>query len=714
VKTLPLDPPVPSRSGSVPRAAAAEPPGALRAAPWRRLRRALGALLALLVIVPAYRLMAHEATGYAGEVVYNWVTLQRDLLLAGMLLLFAPALLAARLLAPERVARIAAVGQAWLLRPGPHAFALAAAIVCGALTLAFSVLVLEARPNQIDSVVQLLHARFWAAGQLAGPLLATEFWHIQNAVITEHGWVSQYPPGHVLLLALGLRLGAVWLVGPLLAAITVYCAARAAESWLPHEPAVVRLGTGLLAISPFFIALAGAYMNHVTAAACLAAAALFATRAARGGVGWAVAAGAAVGYAFATRPLATLALGSVLMLGPWLVRAARARLPRNLLAACLGALPFVAALASYNARFFGAPHRFGYDVALGPSMGLGFGVDPWGNRYGIMEAIGWTSADLHNLSLSWLESPVPLVPLIGVFLLLAPRLTAGERILIAAPLLHLAANFAYWHHGIFMGPRMLHEAAPWWILLGALALVRIGRAMPARLPGALRRFSPSSAFAAFCAAGIAFGTLWLAPQRLASYGGPFLAATRVEIPKVVGPALVFVHDAWTARIAMTLAASGMRLDVVETLLRQNPTCEVAMLAGEVRRDPGRADAQLATMDVKPRALPLASLIAPGSRARIDSGGTLTGACAREAYSDRFGVHDVAPLTWLGDLPGLPPRGALFVRDLGPERNRLAIAAFGERTPFVYAATEPGGMPELLPYADGMRMLWGESTEEARP
>ena len=47
----------------------------------------------------------------------------------------------------------------------------------------------------------------------------------------------------------------------------------------------------------------------------------------------------------------------------------------------LGAAPFVAALALYNAHFFGSPLRWGYEAALGPAAGPGFGVDPWGNAY---------------------------------------------------------------------------------------------------------------------------------------------------------------------------------------------------------------------------------------------------------------------------------------------------------------------------------------------
>jgi hypothetical protein len=685
--------------------------GTLRTAATQ-MRQAFGAALILLVALPVHRLLGGAQTGYAGEFVLEFVDTQRELLLFGMLLLLAPTILASRYLPPRHVDGMLAGVRRLLVRPNSGAFALGAALVCTALTLTFSVLVLEARPNQIDSVAQLLHARFWAAGMLAGPVLANEFWHIQNSLITEHGWVSQYPPGHVLLLALGMKLGAVWLVGPVLAGYTVYFATRAGELLLPDSRATVRAGALLLAISPFFIALSGSYMNHVTAAAMLAAAAYCAARAAGGGARWAVAAGFAAGYAFTTRPLATLALGSALVLGPWLVREARPRLPRNMAGALAGAAAPLVALAWYNNHFFGAPHRFGYDIALGPSMGLGFGVDPWGNTYGLAEALGWTGADLLTLSLSWLESPVPLVALIGAFLLIAPRLTSGERIVLAAVAMQLAANFLYWHHGIFMGPRMLHEAAPWWLMLGAVSIVRIVKAAPIAAGGALHRYSPRSALAAFCAVGILFGALWLAPQRLGSYGGQWLSTMRMEVPQIEDPAVVFVHDAWIARIAMDLATAGVRLDHVETLIRQNDTCDVAALAAAVREAPQHGAALLARLDLEPRPEPLAPFFAPGSRIRVSAGNALADDCAVQAYADRFGVYDIAPLSWLGDLPGMPATGTIFLRDMGPERNDVALRAFPGRVPLLLAATEPAAPAMLLDYDDGIRLLWDVADEDA--
>src|SRR5690606_32848318 len=120
------------------------------------------------------------------------------------------------------------------------------------------------------------------------------------------------------LLALGFRLGAVWLVGPLMQGMTVLFTCLAADRLLPENRLAARLGTVLVALSPFMIGLAGAYMNHVTAAAFGALAVYAAVRARDGSAWWSVLAGAAAGMVFATRPLTGVVI-TVVATGVWLL-----------------------------------------------------------------------------------------------------------------------------------------------------------------------------------------------------------------------------------------------------------------------------------------------------------------------------------------------------------------------------------------------------------
>jgi hypothetical protein len=205
------------------------------------------------------------------------------------------------------------------------------------------------------------------------------------------------------------------------------------------------------------------------------------------------------------------------------------------------------------------------------------------------------------------------------------------------------------------------------------------------------------------------GTFYLAPTRAASYTGSSHAVTRTPVPYAPSHALVFVHDAWRARVAMRLAASGMRLDSVEVAVRLNPTCTAQRLADAIDSGNGaQRAALLRSMDFQPRGrdLPALAELSPGNRIVLEPGAPLAGECLRQAYSDRLGVLDVAPLLWRGALPGSDDARPLFVRDLGPELNRRMRAETPQRVAYVYTLTGPTQQPTLLPYDEGMALLWG--------
>ena len=52
----------------------------------------------------------------------------------------------------------------------------------------------------------------------------------------------------------------------------------------------------------------------------------------------------------------------------------------------------------------------------------------------------------------------------------------------------------------------------------------------------------------------------------------------------------------------------------------------------------------------------------------------------------------------------------MVRDLGPNGNWATLDAYPGRTAYVYAITTPNGSPQVLGYAEGMALLWGEDRE----
>ena len=674
--------------------------------------RAAGVFLIAVVLLPVYRLLERPDAGLFLRGSLAAAELSRSMLFFGSLIAIAVAIIAGRVVDPSGIERTFARLGRWVVSVPTAWFAVGLALIAMAITLAFSLVVLDGKPNLIDAMVQLVHARFIAAGQLAGPGDGfLEFWQLQNSLITPNGWVSQYPPGYLIFLAAGMRLGMVQLVGPVFVGMTVLFTALAAERLLPEDRVTARLGAGLLCFSPFLIGLAGAYMNHIGAAAFTSAAVYFAVRSRDDGkLWWALLTGAATGIVFSIRPLSAVVAAAVVAV-VWLTtdsadRGHRiSRFLQRSVAALVGISPALASVAAYNQYFFGSPLRFGYVASQGPLVGPGFHRDPTGAVYGPMQALGFTSSDLVTFSLYLLETPIPVVLVAGLFLLLAKQFSVGVRVIAIWALLPVIANAFYWHHGIFMGPRMLNESAPPWALLTAVAATGLVRLIP--IETTWRDYSPRSSLAFVFALSWIAGVLYLGPQRLASYGGPWMESARLEVPRGERPSLVFVHGAWTGRVAMRLVANGMRLDSLEAAMRQNATCDTHRYALWYSGATGDRAPEAPPLDfsVVRRNPPPQVRISSGNDIRVRPGVQLSRECLREAASDTLGIVDVGPLLWQGDLPGLGGEGRMFVRDMGPEGNARLIQKYPDREPFVLLRPRDDQAPRLVPYAEGMKFLW---------
>ncbi|MGH8437028.1 MAG: hypothetical protein ACRERX_21790 [Pseudomonas sp.] len=661
--------------------------------------RVVGMVLALLASLPLYSALTTRATGQAGQVTAAEAAQYLSYIWSGTLLVALVAVTAGLVLQEATVLRVLDRAERMLLVLPVRTYALLLAVIATVLAALFARIVLDGRPDLIDSFAQLTHARVLADDQLSGP--ASPFWHIQQTIVTEAGWVSQYPPGYIVLLMAGFKLGAVWLVGPLLAGVAVFFTVLAAARLLDHEPWIARLSGLLLALSPFAIAQAGSYMSH-TAAAAVGAALLYSYARARSpGKAPLIAAGLLLGVLFAIRPYTAVALGTVVFAALASDAALRGRRRAALLTLGLAALPLVLSVALYNQSLFGAPLRFGYTAALGPAGGLGFHTDPWGNSFGPIEALAYTSAELIALSLFLLESPFPLVALIGCALVLQPRLNAQRAVIAAWALVPVAANLFYWHHGWYRGPRMLADTAPAWILLSVFAFAELGR----RTRGLQlrQRWSAFPAAVTVAALVLLIAPLTLGSSRLLSYRRDALSATLLRPPEA-GNAIVFVHGGWTDRLAARLATAGMRLDSVETALRQNATCAVHEFAEAYEQK-----RVLPPLDFQPRAsgFPQQMLVSPGNPIRVQPGAPLTPECIREVNADRAGVADLTALLWQGALPtnASDPR-PLFVRDLGPVRNQELLRRYPERVPYIYGVAHPDVVPRLWPYEGAVKSLWG--------
>ncbi len=639
------------------------------------LRRLVGLVLIVAVTIPVFRILDAPHTGVTGRLMagtgeqqwrLGWINLA--------VALGAGVLLGAFL--RERSARLfERLGRT--LESLPHApFALGVGLLASLLTVWVTFGIFQAQTVLIDASVQLIQAGYFAAGRLAAPPLELpEFWSIQFMVQTEAGWVSQYPPGQALALALGVLVGAPWLIGVVAMGTTALFTALSMERLLPERKASVRIGSILIAASPLLLGLAAGYMSHATMAALAALAMYCALRADEGAWGWAMATGAAVGWMVITRPLTGLVIGAVVTIGVW-SRGVRSGGTRALLsrgaALVAGGLPFAIGFGAFNHHFFGSPFRLGYEAAAGPNHGLGFHLDPWGRPYGVAEGLGYTSAELVALGRDLLGTPVPAVALVGAYLLIARRLSRGERILLAWAGLPVVASALYWHHDLVFGPRMLGEAAPAWCLLAVISGIGLVRALR-RAGGRVAWASEpvSVALLLVLAYGVAYGGA-ARLRRFASRVGP------VPVSQTAAPALGFVHEPWSDRVGGRLAAQGLRLDSVRVLLSRYPPCVLQVALDRVPPEEGAET------------------------------------CRREEASDVRGVVGLSGFLWRGDLPGLPGAGVLWARDLGRELNARLIERHPNRIPLVLLppgpGTAPGGEWPLVPYEEGMAALWPEPGE----
>jgi hypothetical protein len=681
--------------------------------------RIVGALLVAFSTVPIFRLLgtSEEAPHRQASVdvaeatlaFFGWGTLV--ILLLGAVLAF---------VLPGRTirARLEAAGDRLASVP-MTAWAVGLASASGVLALLIQRLLYRGFFTNVDEIASTLQARYIAAGLLGGRLPGTgEAWMIPNMLLVPEGWVSHFAPAHLFVMALFHRLGLAWLLGPLALALTVGFTALALPRLLPDLPRTARVGALAVALSPFVLLVGAGSLSHTTAGAAGVLALYASLRARDGSWSWSLVAGSAIGFMVAGRPWTGLVLGSVATLGIWVPELVRRRRPMPWMISrgagtLLGGLPFAVFLGWYNTRLFGAPTRLGYLAAFGDRHRLGFHTDPWSYDYGPLEALGFTSTDVLAAGVQLLETPVPLGLVIGLFLLTARRLPRGVPFLVAWALLPVVANAYYWFHD----PRMLYEAAPAWLALGVVAAIGLGVAPASGPEGSARlraRLNDVALWSALLAL-LAAGTLGV-PSRLASYRWSDATLARVTVPSLPDPAraLVFVHASWNERLASTLQVAGrMRQDSVITVLRRNTNCGLQRYTTtrtgtrygmegeplppvELEQLPGTPEGI-----ERPRA-------PEGTTVRMRPGVALPAECVRELEADRFGAVALAPLVWQGDLPGIERGRPMFVRDLGPEKNRTIRSYFPDRTPYVLVPKADGAPPQVVPYGEAMQVLWREA------
>ncbi len=316
-------------------------------------------------------------------------------------------------LALRAVARGRSVAQ-----PQPRTrFLTIAAFVAAFLSLGYVAHYLRGGPRIIDATTYFLQGRALSHGTFswAVPDVSASF-RGRFLLFQEPGTVAGiFPPGYPLLLALGFKIGAPMVIGPVLAAavaIATYFAARELARGHAEEERIARLATVLSLLCATLRYHTADTMAH--GATALAVTIAFASALAgqrTGGARFFALAGLMVGWAAATRMVSALPIGALVAVLAWgggaaLDRRARARALGWSAAAALPGLlllfaanraatgsAFASTQLAYYATSDGPPgcFRYGFGKGIGCTFEHGdFVTARLGDGYGLAAAIGTT------------------------------------------------------------------------------------------------------------------------------------------------------------------------------------------------------------------------------------------------------------------------------------------------------------------------------------
>lgn len=366
----------------------------------------------------------------------------------------------------------------------PLAWAAAAvAVVMFLVSLYFNFADRSHIPYVPDAVAYIFQARLLAGGHVHAPpppvFGAFDFFSPSPIVLTPGRWASQYPFGHPLMLAIGVRIGAIWVIPPILASASVAMLFVVGRRMFNQR--VGLLAAIFLATSPFFIMNANDFMSHNTAAFYLLGCLVFLTMRERRPLLYGALAGLAFGLLLNTRPLSAIALVpafGALLLAPLVAADSRRRGAIEIAGFVAGGLVMVGAYMLYNYGTTGDALRTGYQ-ATGVSFFTPSAFPAAPNTGGVSQSlgVGGQHNSLLGLQSERVQAALLLLVLdgwptyIGLGFVLLPFILATRRLwdwfLLASALSVMGIWVLYEGAGVMYGPRYWYEAMPFLLLLAA-------------------------------------------------------------------------------------------------------------------------------------------------------------------------------------------------------------------------------------------------------
>jgi Dolichyl-phosphate-mannose-protein mannosyltransferase len=405
-----------------------------------------------------------------------------------------------------------------------------AALVAFAASTYVTVAIFDKMPHIYDAQSYYFQAKLFAEGVFYVPTPPDRLAFDVPFTVWEAGkWFTMYTPGASLVLAIGMKLGAPWLVGPILAMGGVLLTYAAASRQFGGRTAL--LAAVLMASSPFLHLQAGSFMSHVPGmfwgALVLYAAVRYVERRA---IGWAMLGATALGCLFLTRELSAivygLTLGSFVLfrtgMAVWRSRSDRWRFAGDAAAAAVCLAIFGGFYLYYNWAVTGSPTtlpRILFDVR--------------DNKYGFGEDVGFygrhtlggglVNADemLTSLGIMLFGWPFYLALALIVLPFVLRRAQTWDWVHGAIAAGFIIAYIGLYYHGITYGPRYYLDALPALVLLTARGFVALAGAAAALCRDVGRqRAQPRAELAALllCLALLACNAVYFWPQQARLHG----------------------------------------------------------------------------------------------------------------------------------------------------------------------------------------------------
>lgn len=335
------------------------------------------------------------------------------------------------------------------------------ALVALAIRLWVSRRVLEGLAHTPDEVAYILQSKWIVSNkvyQLAPQI--QEYLSVPFTYFRDGKWFSMYPIGWPLLLAIGQLVGLSWIVSPICGAVYVLLLFLIGKELYGE---LVGLAAALLgALSPIAILMSSSYLSHAPTALMIALFLWLYLVGRRRNSAWVSGlSGASLGFAFAIRPVTTLAVAipfAFVLLWEFSRDKERSEMPRRFGAFLVGGLSGSAPVFISNYLITG--HAFSFAYGYGANVSFSPQNLPAGLMY-----LDATAASVLPSVFGWGWGTVSGWPILSLTLAFAcvPFLLGRARrfdLLLVAFLVTLPMSFLLWgYHGLHgYGPRFYFEA----------------------------------------------------------------------------------------------------------------------------------------------------------------------------------------------------------------------------------------------------------------